>query len=156
MVAECGWDIPVGVNQGYWYFYSLGLLGEVDASNNYYIQSADLEEYLLDMSGRPPPQCMTDIVAMRSFQIDPGELRWPLMTLDYPSLQPTLTAIISAKGCFEPRGELVQHWHIEYRQICYLLVRHLDDGDHEVMLLGSSRDKGVMSDLIARLRGEPQ
>ena len=62
--------------------------------------------------------------------------------------------LIGVRGTFEHRGDLVEHWHIGFEEERYLFVHHLDSHTDELLLLGSSRDEGMLGSLIETLQEE--
>ena len=150
--AEYGWDIPISVREGFWYFFSLMRVLSRDEAGEYLIRDSDLAEFLADMKGHVPVAAHPSIVPLRSHQIDPEELRWPLTILnaeDTGVLDEIPVPVV--RGSFEHRLDLVEHRHLSHEGVNYLLVRHLDELGHELMVLGSSREPEKLQSLISAL-----
>ena len=145
VAKQCDWQLPIKEQDGYWYFYSLGF-AEVLFPDDYYIRQADLQEYQLDLERVPGEALSPELTHLRTYQIDPNELRWPLATIE--DGQDLMGDLPSTRGTFETRLDLVEHCHFEFEHCNYLLIKQFDERTNELMLLGNNRD----SDKAGRLR----
>ncbi|MDA0977995.1 MAG: hypothetical protein O3B72_05520, partial [Proteobacteria bacterium] len=108
------------------------------------------EEYLLDLDKIPGEAITDEITHLRTWQVDPVALRWPLTS--FMDSSDVMAGLPSSRGTFETRGDMVEHCHLEFRGEQYLLVKQFDEHLGQVMLLGSSRDADGRS-LIAAVNG---
>ena len=74
VVSSCGWEIPIGKLQGYWYLYSLMYIA-VRFPGGYFLRESDLEEYLRDLEVERGDEIQPGLGHLRSHEINLDELR---------------------------------------------------------------------------------
>lgn len=148
VVSSCGWVIPIGRLEGYWYFYSLMYI-EAPFPGGYFLRESDLEEYLHDLEGKPGGEIQSGLMHLRSHEINLNELRWPIaMMTDHHDVMEGLPGV---RGTFEKRMDMVEHCHVRFEGANYLLVKQFDEQTGEVLLLGGDRDKNKAEQLLGLL-----
>ena len=148
VVSSCGWDIPIGKLDGYWYLYSLRYI-EAPFPGGYFLREGDLEEYLRDLDVEPGGEIQPGLSHLRSHEINLDELRWPIATMtDHHDVMSGLPGV---RGTFEKRMDMVEHCHLRYEQVNYLLVKQFDEQAGQVLLLGGNRDKPKAEQLLGLL-----
>lgn len=152
VVAETGWRMPLSTRQGYWYFYSLAHLLAEDYRGRPLLRDQDIKEYLADLEAVPGTLVKNGITQLRSHQLQPGRLQWPLMSCVIEAIDiETVTGFPSVRGVFENSDEMVQHCHLRFETDDYLLVKHLAADDPEMFVLGSQRDPQKLDRFIKAL-----
>lgn len=148
VVSSCGWDVPIGRLEGYWYLYSLMYI-EVPFPGGYFIRDCDLEEYLRDLEVVPGDEIQPGIGHLRSHEIKLDELRWPIaMMTDH---QDVMAGVPGVRGTFEKRMDMVEHCHLRFEGASYLLVKQFDEQTGQALLLGSDRCKARAEQLLGLL-----
>ena len=148
VVSSYGWKIPIGKLQGYWYLYSLMYI-EAPFPGGYFLRKRDLEEYLRDLEVEPGDELQPGLGHLRSHQINLDELRWPIaMITDQHDVMASLPGV---RGTFEKRVDMVEHCHLRFEEVNYLLVKQFDEQAGEVLLLGGNRDKPRAEQLLSLL-----
>ena len=148
VVSSYGWKIPIGKLQGYWYLYSLMYI-EAPFPGGYFLRKRDLEEYLRDLEVEPGDELQPGLGHLRSHQINLDELRWPIaMITDQHDVMASLPGL---RGTFEKRMDMVEHCHLRFEEVNYLLVKQFDEQAVEVLLLGGNRDKPRAEQLLSLL-----
>ena len=148
VVSSYGWKIPIGKLQGYWYLYSLMYI-EAPFPGEYFLRKRDLEEYLRDLEVEPGDELQPGLGHLRSHQINLDELRWPIaMITDQHDVMASLPGV---RGTFEKRMDMVEHCHLRFEEVNYLLVKQFDEQAGEVLLLGGNRDKPRAEQLLSLL-----
>lgn len=148
VVSSCGWEIPIGKLEGYWYLYSLMYI-EALFPGGYFLRQSDLEEYLRDLEDEPGGEIQPGLNHLRSHEINLDELRWPIaMMTDHNDVMGTLPGV---RGTFEKRMDMVEHCHLRYEDVNYLLVKQFDEQAGQVLLLGGDRDKPRAERLLCLL-----
>ena len=148
VVSSYGWKIPIGKLQGYWYLYSLMYI-EAPFPGGYFLRKRDLEEYLRDLEVEPGDELQPGLGHLRSHQINLDELRWPIaMITDQHDVMASLPGV---RGTFEKRMDMVEHCHLRFEEVNYLLVKQFDEQAGEVLLLGGNRDKQRAEQLLSLL-----
>jgi len=145
VVSSSGWEIPIGKLQGYWYFYSLMYI-EVPFPGGYFLRKRDLEEYLRDLEVEPGDEFQPGLGHLRSHEINLDELRWPIaMITDEHDVMAGLPGV---RGTFEKRMDMVEHCHLRFEEVNYLLVKQFDEQVGDVLLLGGNRGKPKAEQLL--------
>ncbi|MBV1878668.1 MAG: hypothetical protein KUG79_13570 [Pseudomonadales bacterium] len=139
-----GWELPLSVGEGYWYFYSLACITLADNgyADSHFIRPSDLQEYIQDINQVPYQITINGVQRLRSFQINLAQIQWPLTV--YRS-QPGNTLLDKGlrpvRGIFEQGQDLVEHIHLRFEGKCYLIIKQFDAFSDDMMILGESRDK---------------
>ena len=148
VVSSCGWKIPIGKLHGYWYLYSLMYI-EAPFPGGYFLRKRDLEEYLRDLEVEPGYELQPGLAHLRAHEINLDELRWPIaMITDQHDVMASLPGV---RGTFEKRMDMVEHCHLRFEKVNYLLVKQFDEQAGEVLLLGGNRDKQRAEQLLSLL-----
>ena len=148
VVSSYGWKIPIGKSQGYWYLYSLMYI-EAPFPGGYFLRKRDLEEYLRDLEVEPGYELQPGLGHLRAHEINLDELRWPIaMITDQHDVMASLPGV---RGTFEKRMDMVEHCHLRFEEVNYLLVKQFDEQAGEVLLLGGNRDKQRAEQLLSLL-----
>lgn len=148
VATEYSGEIPLTVEDGYWYFRSLSLLTipvNFGDGQDYFIRDQDIEEYILDIEKVPCDEHHGNIRRIRSHQMDQNQIRWPLMIYEETMGRGfEALGLQSVRGVFEEREDLVEHTHLMFDGALYLIVRQYDEHVDQVMVLGTSRDKNKL------------
>ena len=148
VVSSCGWEIPIGKLQGYWYLYSLMYIA-VRFPGGYFLRESDLEEYLRDLEVERGGEIQPGLGHLRSHEINLEELRWPIAVMtDHHDVMASLPSV---RGAFEKRMDMVEHCHLRFDKANYLLVKQFDEQTGQVLLLGGNRDKPRARQLLGLL-----
>ena len=148
-------DVPLGVGEGYWYFLSLSqaAMGGMSmyTDDDWVLREQDMLEYLMDLEKMPARDGFGPLRRVRTHQFDAEALRWPLTTLYMPHDHLEQRGIVSVRGIFDPHLDLVEHFHLQYDEDLYLLVRQFDAMEDRVMILGTNRDQARLRDFLTLL-----
>ena len=148
VMSSCGWEVPIGRLEGYWYLYSLMYI-EASFPGGYFLRESDLEEYQRDLEVEPGAEIQPGLGHLRSHEINLDELRWPIamMTDDHD----VMSGLPAVRGTFEKRMDMVEHCHLRFENVNYLLVKQFDEQAGQVLLLGGDRDKPRAEQLLGLL-----
>ena len=148
VVSSYGWEIPIGKLHGYWYFYSLMYI-QVPFPGGYFLRESDLAEYLRDLEVERGSEIQPGLGHLRSHEINLDEPRWPIaMLTDHHDVMASLPGV---RGTFEKRMDMVEHCHLRFDKVNYLLVKQFDEQAEQVLLLGGNRDKPRAEQLLGLL-----
>ena len=154
VMQKDGWDIPLAVADGYWYFYSMAYLTLPFGTDGleYLVRAEDIDEYILDIEHKQDDWEYEGVKRLRGHEIDTRLTHWPLSLYQLTeSNQLSTRGVTTVRGTFERRQDLVEHTHFRYRDATYLIVRQLDNYSDEAMILGTDRDEGKLKDFITLL-----
>lgn len=146
--AQCLWDIPIPEKSGYWYFYSLSFI-DLPFPGGFFLREQDLKEYLADLSCVEGETLTGNLLHKRSWQLDRKPVRWPLAIIRDES--DLMSHLPGCRGTFEKRMDMVEHCHLAFEDVNYLLVKQFDEQASQVLLLGNSRDKKKAEHLVKEL-----
>lgn len=146
--AQYTWDISIPEDAGYWYFYGLSFIN-LPFPGGFFLREQDLREYRADLSRLEGEAVTEKLVHRRSWQLDRKPVRWPLaIVYDESDLMARLPG---CRGTFEKRMDMVEHCHLAFEGINYLMVKQFDEQASQILLLGNSRDKRKAEHLVMEL-----
>ncbi len=162
VVGEYGRNVALTAREGYWYFHSLVFLDVPIIERDgpaFFIRDLDLEEYILDLKEVAANEHLGPVSRLRSHEVDDlvgGAIMWPLTTFRY-SQSGALSdrGLSSVRGTFEDRGDMVEHTHLQFDGVIYLVLRQFDEYADQGMILGTDRDPKRLTALMAELAIEP-
>lgn len=146
--AQYQWDIPVNEEDGYWYFYGLAFV-DLPFPGGFFLREQDLNEYQADLKRLEGTALADGLVHKRAWQLDRQPVRWPLAIIRDES--DLMASLPGCRGTFEKRGDMVEHCHLEFEGVNYLLVKQFDEQASQVLLLGNARDKKKAERLVRKL-----
>lgn len=155
VLNQLGKDLPLTI--AYWYFHSFALLDIPlvhQDGTDFFIRDIDLEEYLLDIQQMPAPEVYGNVRRLRSHQIDASAIRWPLTMIRHTAAL-NLCGFPAVRGTFEDRGDMVEHTHLMFNDVMYLIVHQFDEYADQSMLLGTNRDPEKLAVFVAEMNLEP-
>ena len=159
VVGEYGHNVDLTPAQGYWYFQSLVFLDVPIVGPDgpdFFIRDQDLEEYALDLRGVAASERCGSVSHLRSHQVDADRIRWPLTTFRYTrSGELADRGLPAVRGTFEDRGDMVEHTHLLFDDVVFLIVRQFDEFVDQGMILGEDRDPDRLAAFMAELDIEP-
>ena len=122
---------------------------EAPFPEGYFLRESDLEEYLRDLEVEPGAEIQPGLGHLRSYEINLDELRWPIamMTDDHD----VMSGLPAVRGTFEKRMDMVEHCHLRFKNVNYLLVKQFYEQAGQVLLLGGDRDKPRAEQLLGLL-----
>ncbi len=156
VVSECGWRVPLSVEQGFWYFYSLAylLVPGIFDEPGFFIRNADIQEYLLDIDLVAGDFERPGLRHLRAHELDREAIRWPLKVISANQGSRCTNetgALPTVRGIFEQGDALVEHTHLEFMDVTYLIVREYREYGEEAMILGTDRDEQKLAKFIAAI-----
>ncbi|MAI42309.1 MAG: hypothetical protein ACJ0Q6_08800 [Candidatus Azotimanducaceae bacterium] len=156
VVNQFGRDLMLSVADGYWYFRSLIFLGVPffgEGHKTLFLRDSDLEEYVMDIRRVPATEVYKGICRQRTHQLDTRAIFWPLTTFHYnQEIRLNDLVLKAVRGTFEERGDMVEHSHLKFRGVTYLLVRQFDESANRAMILGTDRDCIHLKDFMEILK----
>ena len=106
-------------------------------------------DHALCLEVEPGDELQPGLGHLRSHEINLDELRWPIaMITDQHDVMASLPGV---RGTFEKRMDMVEHCHLRFEEVNYLLVKQFDEQAGEVLLLGGNRDEQRAEQLLSLL-----
>ena len=151
LLAQYGWQIPLSVSEGYWYFYSLGSLLDTTYHGGPLIREQDLLEYRSDLEGVECRQRIGEVSRYRAHQRPGQELMWPLFECARVGKDLSRLGFKSVRGVFEKREAVVEQLTVRFRGQHFLVLTHPDDPEGKIYVLGEMRKQAELLELVERL-----
>lgn len=151
LLAQYGWQIPLSVSEGYWYFYSLGSLLDTTYHGGPLIREQDLSEYRSDLEGVECRQRIGEVTRFRAHQRPGQELMWPLFECARVGKDLNRLGFKSVRGVFEKREAVVEQLTVRFRGQHFLVLTHPDDPEGKIYVLGEMRKQAELLELVERL-----
>ncbi|MGB1341202.1 MAG: hypothetical protein ACPHAN_14470 [Pseudomonadales bacterium] len=151
LVAQYGWEIPLTVAEGYWYFYSLGALLDTTYFGEPLLRDEDLFEYRLDLEGITCSERIGGIVRYRAHQRPGQDLMWPLFECARTGKGLNELGFQSVRGVFEKRDAVVEQLTLMIGTQHFLVLTHPDDPEGKIYVLGETRSQTELPMIIEAL-----
>ena len=154
-----GNEITLSVEDGLWYFHSLGFLDVPiveGGGSSFFLRDRDLFEYQMDIEQVPANEVYQGISRRRSHEADTSVIRWPLTTYRYSEFTGLdRLGLPAVRGTFEARGDMVEHLHLAFDDAMFLVIRQFDEYSEQGLILGTDRDPDRLEAFMDKLGLEP-